>query len=368
MYRYFIIHAIRIILPFFFIKVLSQSYTVPEVAIWLEFLLYFQFSMQITESGISLSGPLIFQKNGAFKNVLNSILKFQMKIGLIILLLFLIFFPSIINLLALIAGIFHGLSLTWVFRFKELHNLYFNSEFIFRTLLYSFLFVGLFNQLNILYLSLIFLIFSIIWFFLLSAYIYKKHIPTKNFNFEYLKLISEGTALKHLATFLYPGLIIIGGHFFTYSDLHVLQIDKIIQGVRGLFGPIIDFLFPKSIKVKQSVKSKSLIICFGAMLSIALIIFLPLILYLLFDLKVERSFFMYIYATVPFLLSITHVLGTLGLVVKNKIKVYLFIFVISILSAFIFLYIKNITGFIVLPYLVLSLGLIINILWEKIKK
>ena len=143
MHYYFIVHLLRIFFPLIFIQLLSQNYESSIITSWLKFLLLFQFSMQMTESGVSLSGPILFQKFGSIKSLLNKILLYQVVVGILVFFIFLIFNFSIINIIATLAGIFQGLSLTWVLRFKEKTQDLVFSETIFRVLLYTFLVFGI---------------------------------------------------------------------------------------------------------------------------------------------------------------------------------------------------------------------------------
>lgn len=360
MYYYFIVHLLRIFCPLIFIQLLSQNYESTVTTSWLKFLLFFQFSMQMTESGVSLSGPILFQKFGSNKSLLNRILTYQVFIGIAVFIVFLKFNSSIINMIAILAGIFQGLSLTWVLRFKEKHKIWFFSEAIFRVLLYSTLVIGIFYQLDMQFFSSIHLTFSIVWFVIIFIYVIRNQTIAQNINFESFSILSQGLLLKYLANFMYPGLIIFGESFFIYEQFLVLEIDKIVQGFRGFFSPTVDYLFPKTIKKKNSFNVKIAILFVGCALSAVSMIFLPLIIKLLFKIETERTFFMMIYSLVPLLISITHIFGTLGLVIEDKIKSYLKIFSIAIISAFIFIYLDDLIGYVIMPYIVLSLGLIVH--------
>lgn len=360
MYYYFIVHLLRIFLPLIFIQLLSQNYESSMTTSWLKFLLFFQFSMQMTESGVSLSGPILFQKFGSIKSLLKKILLYQVVIGIVVFIIFLIFTSSMINMIAILAGIFQGLSLTWVLRFKERHKIWFISEAIFRVLLYAFLIIGIFYHMDLQFFSSTLLVFSFVWFAIVFIYVSRNYITTKNFTFDSFSILSQGLLLKYLANFMYPGLIIFGESFFVYEQLLVLEIDKIVQGFRGFFGPIIDYLFPKAIKRRNSVRVKLAILFIGGGLSAGLMIFLPFIIKLLFDIETERTFFMMIYSLVPLFISITHIFGTLGLVVEGNMKTYLKIFTFSILSAFLFIFFNNLAWYIITPYIILSLSLLIN--------
>ncbi len=365
MYYYFIVHLLRIILPLIFIQLLSQNYESSITTSWLKFLLFFQFSMQMTESGVSLSGPILFQKFGSIKSLLNKILLYQVVIGVVVFIIFLIFNPSMINMIAILAGIFQGLSLTWVLRFKEKHKIWFFSEAIFRVLLYASLVIGIFFHVDLLFFSSTLLAFSFVWFAVVFTYVSRNYIVSKDFRFKSFSILSQGLLLKYFANFMYPGLIIFGESFFVYEQLLVLEIDKIVQGFRGFFGPIIDYLFPKAIKRRNSIKVKLAILLVGGGLSAGLMIFLPFIIKFLFNIETERTFFMMIYSLVPLLISITHIFGTLGLVVDDKIKSYLKIFALAIVSASIFIYFNNLAGYVIMPYIVLSLGLLMHKLIVK---
>ena len=158
------------------------------------------------------------------------------------------------------------------------------------------------------------------WFLIVFIYVGRHHIFINDSNFKLYNILTQGLLLKYLANFMYPGLIIFGESFFSYEKLLVLEIDKIVQGFRGFFGPIIDYLFPKAIKRRNSIKVKIVILIVGAGLSAGLMIFLPFIIKFLFNVTTDRTLFMMLYSLVPLLISITHIFGTLGLVVDNKIK------------------------------------------------
>ena len=366
MNRYILIHFIRLALPLFFIRILSNNYTESDVSVWLEFLLYFQFAMQLSESGISLSGPLILKNLGRSKSVVDRILGFQLFVGFLVLTVVLVMHTEMLNVVAVLAGIVNGISLTWIFRFKGMHREWFLSEFGYRLSLYFFLSTGALMYLNILLLAAMYLLVSLVWCLIIARYVYNKELTKADvLGVGLIKHLAEGTALKYLATALYPGLILLGDGFFNYRDIELLKIDKLVQAARGVFSPIVDYLFPKSIKVQLRTKTKLGIVLVGLVLSLLLVVLFPFLTRVLYGKPIHRTSFMYLYSCVPFLMSIVHTFGTFNLVINDRIKIYLTVFLFSILGSMFFLHNGSLYSYIIFPYISMGLILTMIFIFEK---
>ena len=136
--------------------------------------------------------------------------------------------------------------------------------------------------------------------------------------------------------------------FFDYSVLQILEMDKISQSVRGLYTPIVEYLFPKYIKNESNTSLKKNLFI-GVALNFIDIPFLCL------SFSIQSSFwlrFSYEYwyvraimSLIPLLYGVIHYNGTFGLLLKSKMNLYLLSFFLSIVLGIVAIKSSNVLFF-----------------------
>ena len=329
-----ILHIFRVALPILFIKLISYLSDQELVQVWLEFLLIQQLGLLITESGVSLSGPLLLKKLDNSRKIIQSALLLQLSFGLLgLCITYFVFAFSEGGYYAYLVGMIQGLSLTWLLRYNSHFYRWFLYESSYRIIIHVVggLFFWFYRDLQIV-LSFI-LAVSMLWFLyqylnLFNGFNYNRIQDRKSF----FTIYFQGIGIKTGALLVYPGLLLYGKDFFDYSTFHILQMDKIAQSIRGLYTPIIEFLFPKSVRNKTNISSKrNVFMGLSIILSISLFIVYPMAFNIIFGRGFILNFNVrVIMSLIPFLYGLIHFHGTFGLLLNSRIKFYLLSFLFSV--------------------------------------
>lgn len=364
-------YIIRLLLPILFIKLISYYSTQVELQEWLELLLVQQFGILITESGINLSGPLLLSKFGKSKIIVKNVLALQLLAGFLgFCVTSFIFSFSEVDNLAYAVGFVQGLSITWLLRYELLFKKWFLHESIYRFVIYvagGFVFF-VYHDFSLI--LCVILVISILWLlwqyvdFLNNLSLTK--IEDKN---DFYILFFQGIGIKSGALFIYPGLLLYGKDFFDYSVLQILEMDKISQSVRGLYTPIVEYLFPKYIKNESNTSlKKNLFIGVALISSIFLFFAYPLVYRVLFGSdSVMNIGVRAIMSLIPLLYGVIHYNGTFGLLLKSKMNLYLLSFFLSIVLGILAIKSSNVLFFIIIPHLSLALFSLIFNYFTKIE-
>ena len=355
----------------FFIKLISYYSTQVELQEWLKLLLVQQFGIIITESGINLSGPLLLSKFGKSKIIVKNVLALQLLAGFLgFSVTSFIFSFSEVDNLAYAVGFVQGLSITWLLRYELLFKKWFLYESIYRFVIYvagGFVFFVYQDFSLILCVILVISILWLLWQYvdLLNNLSLTKIKDKKDFYILYF----QGIGIKSGALFIYPGLLLYGKDFFDYSVLQILEMDKISQSVRGLYTPIVEYLFPKYIKNESNTSlKKNLFIGVALISSIFLFFAYPLVFRILFgsdsDMNIDVRAIM---SLIPLLYGVIHYNGTFGLLLKSKMNLYLLSFFLSIVLGILAIKSSNVLFFILIPHLSLALFSLIFNYFTKIE-